>query len=295
MSVTDIYDFAPPRLNKSATGTTVTRRLRAVCSDILDGVIAINAHADCPEIGDTYAYQSESDATLACTEVSIDPRADNSGNERYVFEITATYSNSVSSTGTGEDPENPLDDPATYEWSFNKYQVPATADRDGNGVVNGANESFDPPHMVDENRPVVVVTRNEASFSSAVAVEYQDTVNEFAWAGVDAGVAKINAITARSATLGTYSYYIVSYEIEFRWNGWNPTGILAQGYKYRKAASEPAQNYIDPSTGEPPSSPVLLALDGTLSPDPLGDGALPYFHEFNFYREKDFSALNLGL
>lgn len=295
MSVTNIYDYAPPRMTVSATGKTIVRRLRAVCSDKLDDPIAVAAHADCPVYGETYAYYSASDTTFACTGISIDPRAGSDGNERYVFEITATYSNSATAGGTGEDPEDPLDDPPIYEFDGVKYQIPATADRDGEAVVNGADEAFDPPYMIDENRSLILITRNESSFSPAVQEAYQDTVNDAAWAGLDAGVAKINKISARMATRGEISYFVVTYEIEIKWQGWNPTGILAQGFKYRKVAGGQVENYLDPATGEPPASPILLALDGTKSPDPLGDGALPYFHEFNFYREKDFSALNLGL
>jgi len=295
MSVTAIYYTTPPRLGKSSAGKEITLRLHAVCDDKMDGILTVEAHGDCPAIGEGYAYGSESDATIVCTDVKIDPRVDNSGYEgSKVFDITATYSNAVPSGGLGEDEEDPLDDPPEYEFRFNKYQVPALVDVDGNPVVTGADESFDPPYMIDENRPVVIITRNEASFNPAFAVEYQDAVNEDSWAGLDPGQAKMN-LYARTATRGSISYFIVTYEIECRWQGWNPTGILAQGFKYRKAASGQVENYIDPATGEPPSSPILLALDGTKSPDPLGDGALPYFHEFTFYREKNFSALNLGL
>lgn len=291
MSVTNIYDYAPPRMSVSATGKTITRRLRAVCDNKLDGPVAIEAHADCPVFGETYAYYSESDTTFACTDINIDPRAGSDGNERYVFEITATYSNSVAGGGTGEDPEDPLDDDTVYEFSFAKYQVVAEKDIDDVPVMNGAEEKFDPPWMIDENRPIVLVTRNEASFNPSLAVEYQDTVNESAWAGVDAGVAKINAITARMATRGEIDYWVVTYEIEFRWNKWNPTKLLAQGFRYRKTDTDVPENYLDPATGEPPSTAILLNLDGTK----LATGGDPVFHEFNFYREKDFSALNLGL
>jgi hypothetical protein len=90
------------------------------------------------------------------------------------------------------------------------------------------------------------------------------------------------------------TYAIVTYEIELRWNKWNPTKILAQGFRYRKSEGGPPQNYMDPATEEPPSNPVLLQVNGMLSP-PV-DGVIPaFFHEFNFYRETDFSALELGL
>lgn len=296
MSVTAINIVAQPSLEEGADGITIPVRLEAKCSAVTDGVLAVRAHASCPKRGDAYSFGGESDSSLVCTNVSIVPKPDSFGLDRSkVYSITATYSNSVPSGGLGEDEEDPLDDPPIYEFDGVKYQIPATADRDGEAVVNGADEAFDPPYMIDENRSLILITRNEASFGPAVQEAYQDTVNDAAWAGLGAGVAKINKISARMATRGEISYFVVTYEIEIKWQGWNPTGILAQGFKYRKAAGGQVENYIDPATGEPPASPILLALDGTKSPDPLGDGALPYFHEFNFYREKDFSALNLGL
>jgi len=295
MSVTAINVVAQPSLDDSAEGVTIPVRLEAKCSSVQDGVLAVRAHANCPRRGDTYSFYGESDASLVCTNVNIAVKPDSFGLDRSkVYTIVATYSNTVPSGGLGEDEEDPLDDPPTYEFSFNKYQVPIAEDRDGNAVRNGADEQFDPLPLVDENRPIVIVTRNEASFNPGVAVEYQDTVNESSWAGVDAGVAKINAISARQATRGEVTYWVVNYEIEFRWQGWNPTKILAQGYRYRLNETGPARNYIDPATGSPPSTPLMLQLNGLESP-PV-DGVRPVFwHEFNFYREKDFSALNLGL
>lgn len=297
MSVVEINDIAAPRWSSSLTGgATITRKLKAVLDTINEGPVTIRAHASCPKEGDTYSFRSEADSSFVCNAVTFDARSDSLGHDRgLMYEITATYSNAIDSASVGEDEENPLDDPAVYEFSFAKYQVPALSDRDGNPVINGADEAFDPPFLVDENRPIVTVTRNEASFSPATAVEYQDTVNSDSFAGVDPGVAKVIGISARQSTRGAYSYYVVTYEIEFRWEGWNPTGLLAQGYKYRPAAGDPVRNYVDPVTLQPPASPKMLALDGTISPDPLGDGALPYFHEFNFYREKPFGPLALGL
>jgi hypothetical protein len=296
MSVTSITEDGLPELSDSLLGAkTVTRRWVAKCTLKTDGPLTVQAHADCPVKGSTYNFGTESDATLVCTDVRIAVRVDSHGLAMSkVFDVTATYSNDVDAASIGEDEEDPLDDPPEYEFTFQKYQVPAEYDRDGNAVVNGAGEKFDPPWMVDENRPVIIITRNEASFNPSTAINYQDTVNEHSWAGVDAGCAKINGISARNATRGEISYAIVTYEIELRWQGWNPTKILAQGYRYRKSEGGPPLEIIDEGTGIPPASPKLLQLNGMISP-PV-DGVIPaFFHEYTFFRETDFSALNLGL
>lgn len=297
MSVTAITEKAPPRLSDTLNGgKTVTRTLQAICSEKTDGPVTIQAHASCPAKGSTYSYGTESDSTLVCTGVSIDPVADDGGYEgSKVHQITATYSNSVDTGSLGDDEENPLDDPAIIEWSSNTYQVPAIADRDGNALVNGANESFDPPHLLEEHRPVCIITRNEAAYNAAIANEYANAVNSDNFAGIEPGYAKMLPPRARRVTRGSYTYWEVVYEIEISKRQYNPTGILAQGFKYRPAAGDQEQNYIDPATNQPPSSPILLNLDGTKADDPLGDGALPVFHEFNFFPEKPFGVFNFGL
>lgn len=296
MSVTSIELCEQPRATETLQGgLSVYVSMRAVCTAVTDGVLAVRAHADCPRKGQAYSFAGESDASLVCTAVNIVPRADSQGlNRSKVYEVEAVYSNSVNIANIGEDEENPLDDLPQYEFTFAKYQIPAEYDVDGNPVVNGADEKFDPPCLMDENRPVVIVTRNEASFSAATAVEYQDAVNSDSFAGVTAGVAKIIGISARQATRGEFVYQIVTYEIEFRWNGWNPTKILAQGYRYRLSADGNSRQYIDPVTSGPPSAPLLLQLDGTESP-PVDGIRQPFFHEFNLYRAKPFGPLALGL
>lgn len=297
MSVTSLTEESPPDFRETTTGgIAITRTLIAKCTSRDDGPLAIRAHASCPVKGSSYTYGSESDSSIVCTGVSIAAKPDLTSGfaGSKVWIVSATYSNTVDSGSVGEDEEDPLDDPPVYEFSFAKYQIPALEDIDGEAIKNGADEAFDPPYLVDENRPIVTVTRNELSFSPAVAVEYQDAVNSDAFAGVDPGVAKIVGISARTATRGSVSYFVVTYEIEFRWQGWNPTRILAIGYRYRLNETGPSMNYVDPVTKQAPTTPILLQLNGLESP-PV-DGVRPTFwHEFTFYREKTFGLLNLGL
>ncbi len=297
MSVTAITEKEPPRLADTTTGgKTVTRTLQALCDSKNDGPATVQAHASCPVKGSTYSYGSESDATLVCTGVSIEPVP---GDDGYpfskVWKIDATYSNQVDTASLGDDEDNPLDDPAVIEWSSSVYQVPAIVDRDGNALVNGANEAFDPPHLLEEHRPVCIITRNEATYNAAIANEYANAVNSDVFAGIQPGYAKMLPPRARRLTRGSYTYWEVVYEIEISKRQYNPTGILAQGFKYRPAAGDQEQNYIDPATNQPPSSPILLNLNGTKADDPLGNGALPVFHEFNFFPEKPFGVFNFGL
>lgn len=296
MSVLSIALAEQPQATETITGgLTVPVRLKAICSSVEDGVLAVRMHPNCPRIGSTYTFAGESSSELVCIGISIEPVADDKGLLRSkVYSVLATYSNQINVANLGEDEENPLDDPPQYEFTFAKYQIPAEYDRDGNPVINGADEKFDPPHLLDENRPIVIVTRNEIGFSAATAVEYQDAVNEDSFAGVAPGVAKMIGISARSATRGSYTYQVVTYEIEFNWKGWNPSKLLAQGYRYRLTEGGKSRQYIDPATNGPPSAPLLLQLNGTESP-PV-DGVRPhFFHEFSFYREKPFGPLSLGL
>jgi len=126
MSVTAINVVAQPSLDDSAEGVTIPVRLEAKCSSVQDGVLAVRAHANCPRRGDTYSFYGESDASLVCTNVNIAVKPDSFGLDRSkVYTIVATYSNTVPSGGLGEDEEDPLDDPPTYEFSFIRIR-PAT-------------------------------------------------------------------------------------------------------------------------------------------------------------------------
>lgn len=308
MSVVEISDIGAPQLSGGLNGITITRKLKAQVSSLDDGPVTVRAHASCPREGQAYSFRGESDSSFVCNAISIEAKSDSIGLERgLVYDVSATYSNTVNTGSLGEDEENPLDDPPSIEYSWTVYQRPALVDVDGNLVKNGADEAFDPPWMMDEHRPVVTITRNEASFSVGFATEYQDAVNEDAFGGSAAGTAKMS-VSARSATRGDYDYWIVTYEIEFKWEGWNPSGIPARGYRYRKSASAVPENYIDASTGQPPAEPIYLKLDGTKNkslneqlaengdpPEEGGDEIFPYLHEFNFYRTKAFGPLNLGI
>lgn len=309
MSVVEITELAPPEFSDVlASGATATRKLQAICDSVNDGPVTIRAHASCPKKGSTYTYKSESDPTLVCTSLNITPRADNNGfGGSKCFDITATYTNSVNTASAGEDEENPLDDPPVVEFSFTTFQRPAEFDLDGIAVATGAGEPFDPPWMMDEHRPIIIITRNEPTFSGTFAQEWQDAVNEDAFAGAEPGTAKLS-VSARKETRGEYTFWVVTYEIEFKWEKWIPTKLLARGYRYRKEAGKPAENYIDPKTNQQPSEPIWLKLDGTKyktlndlkaenneSPVDGGDEIEPYAHEFRFYRWKTFGDLFLDI
>lgn len=298
MSVVEISDIAAPQLSSSLTGgTTITRKLKAVVDSLDDGPLTIKLHASCPKEGQTYAFRDESDTTFVCNAVTIDPKSDSGGLERgLAYDVTVTYSNSVNSEAVGEDEENPLDDPPVVRFNRNTYQKPALVDKDGVAIVNGADESFDPPVMRTFHSPVLNIVRNEASFSPSAQYQLEDVVNSDAFAGAPAGHWKMSPPIAEKFTRGSYTYWRVEYEIEYSEQPWNPTGIMAQGYRYRKSAGGPSQVYLDPATNTPPSGPLLLKLDGTESPvSPVDGTRLPYFHEFNFYQEIPFSPFGFGV
>lgn len=72
---------------------------------------------------------------------------------------------------------NPLLNPWDISWHSTTFTVAATKDKDGLPIQNSAGHPFDPPAEVEERRFTLSLTRNVASYSTATAAGYCDTVN----------------------------------------------------------------------------------------------------------------------
>jgi hypothetical protein len=72
-----------------------------------------------------------------------------------------------------------------------------------NGLIRGdyctsAGEPFDPPLMVTEARPLVIFTRNEAIFTVAKKVKYENTLNKYEWCGLQPRQAWLRSIKVQN-------------------------------------------------------------------------------------------------
>ncbi len=158
-----------------------------------------------PLIGDVHPY----DPVALCIKVAAKKNATRRTYWRVVAEYdTSWIVNSVTDNPLNQLPEITFDGPG-----FDRALV---RDYFGIDVVNSSKRPFDPPLVIDDNRGLLRIVRNEASFDEAYARTWRRKLNKTAFGGADPLKARINSITASNALSNGILYWQVTYEIEFR-------------------------------------------------------------------------------
>lgn len=186
-------------------------------------------------------------------------------------------------------PKNPLDHPPKISWGGSKFEKAIDQDINGDAILNSAGDYFDPPVTVDDSRITLRIQRNEARYDPAIAAQFKDAINSDTFYGQQPGTWKSALPTADlqfNVDSGTADgfYYEVTYEFEFRPEGWKRE-ILDQGLKVITGGVQvPASE-----GGKDVTSPILLDGTGVA----LAVDADPVFLSFDVYNEIAFSQLNL--
>ncbi len=262
-----------------------TRVFQVVTDDPNDGPLTAARATGVPRRGALYSAGNEVD--LAARVRRITP-SQNPESPR-LWEIRIEYD-----TVREEQDENPLNRPYEVNWDFAQFTRPVWRDIFGNAILNSARQYYDPPVEIDDSRPVLSVTRNEGGFNPGLAIEFQDAINSDTFLGFSPGTVKVAKIAAQSQFENNWFYWRVTYEFNFRREGWN-ISILDQGrYELRNGKPVPIREF-DTSGVEIPFShvtdPVPLNGAGLRLPNPSPDTVI--YGTYQVYRERDFSFLNL--
>jgi len=192
---------------------------------------------------------------------------------------------------------NPLDNEPEYEWSFANSNEPIdhTLDAEDNKtpITNSAGETFDPPVTKDIEDLVFRITRNEETFREDIA-EYINAVNDDEFFGYQPGIVKCTQVTGRPAKAAAMDYWIITYEFQFRRDGWK-LKVLDEGFREKTgddggSPAKPTYAVMVDDNDKPLSQPVLLDGAGVK----LADDGDPVFLEFELYRKKTFADLALA-
>jgi hypothetical protein len=292
MSIVDVREtFAGREGGVNEKGErTYTRVFRVQTDSAYDGPLFVRLASGVPRIGDVYATSTELDT--GATVRTVDPQQDDDNPRLWI--ITVAYDSAVDQE---QRDENPLARPAEIAWDFQQYTRAVWKDADGKAILNSAGDYFDPPIEVDDSRPVLTITRNEAAFNPALAIDYQDAVNTDPFFGFAARQVKVAKISSQRAFENNVSYWRTSYEFHMRRDGWK-VAVLDQGRR-QKGQGGDAQGQTDPNkvyqildgSGQPISDPVPLDGAGRrlASPGPT----TAKFREFEIYKERPFAAFNL--
>jgi hypothetical protein len=216
----------------------------------------------------------------------IEATASSHADDGCTFEVTVQYT----PYDPTQWPQNPINYPIRVGWGFAKFETVVEEDKDGNKVTNSAGDYFDPPITMDDTRPLLKVTRNEATYNPAMAKTWKDTINSLTWNGFDPYTVKVGEITGDLQYNPECGFYFeVTYEFEIEVKGWRKL-ILDQGLRALDSGTGKQYAILD-EKGEEITSPVLL--DG--SGNKLANGASPVYLSFKVYTEADFTPLNITL
>ena len=157
------------------------------------------------------------------------------------------------------------------------------------GVTNSAGEPFDPPLSIPEERPVIVISRNEAVVSLAQVHKFNGAVNSAPFQGASARQLRLKIFvqTKQSMDIGDYRvwYYPVTYRLQYRRETWdlqplNKGTYYLDGTDKKAFLTEEGQPFIG-----------LLDADG----GKLAADADPTFQRFRGHRVEDFNAITPAL
>jgi hypothetical protein len=263
-----------------------TRVFQVYSDDRDDGPVTVAAAIGLG-IGSTYSCGNDTDLGSFVQSIEARETGELLAGMGLLWHVTVQY-DGVDPTQDGEADDNPLNKPVEWRYGTNRFERVVDKDVSGVAVLNTAGQPFDPPLVIDDSRPVIQATRNEATFSPAAAYAYKDVVNSATWFGGAAKTWKCNAITAKREWHGTLEYYVVDYEFEYNPNTWQKV-ILNQGMCEKVSGALKA---ITTSDGTPISQPVPLASNGTkIAASSLPGSAV--WLTFDVYPSVAFSVFNL--
>jgi hypothetical protein len=257
-----------------------TRVFRVETNNAGDGPLTVRAGTGIPLLFSAYAdANGAADPGAKLKRLSEEQDADNP----YLWTVTCEYSSRLENPD--EFHENPLLRPSEIRWSSAKYQKPVTEDVLGFPVQNSAKDPFDPPPEIDDTRIQLEITRNEAAFTPALALDFQDKTNNDVFFGAAPGIVKCDSIEADSQYENGLVFWRVTYRFSFRFDGWT-LALLDQGF--RQLTGGQKKEILD-DEGKRISAPWPLHPDGSR----MASSGTPLFREFTVYQSRNFASLGL--
>ena len=274
-SVTELWGSRSFNLNWK-TQRTYTRQFQVYVSDNSDHQLAIALSASIPQRLSSHP----SDALALVKDIKVSN--DQADPLRYTVDVNY---DSVFEFDPATTNENPLLRPAIWTFSFEKASKAVREDLDGNAIDNSAETPIEPPLEIEQSIPIIKIEINKATFSYALISQMQDTVNLYSWNGFDAETVKVRGIEVKQMWENNYLYWAYSWTLAVKYDGWNPTKILDQGFQVLDVDGNP--KIARDKFGNPFPHPVLLDGFGNKK-DPADD---PVFLEFTLHRTVNFAGI----
>lgn len=271
---------------KKATATAtegwqVTHSADATVSEILaaDGL---------PQIGDRFGF-----TYLVCKRQG----AANRVGPIYTI-VTITYEGEIGidSEGKPDPQQTPINNPPVIDWSDEASNEPIDQDWDGNNIATFNGEPINGV-TVDIADPVLVVTKNFATYNPHIIHAYRMATNSDTFASFAPGTARL--IGAPAKLMGTVNnlYWQVTARFKFRYP-YNTTSEKAwyarvrhEGFLVRNSVLLTDTSHALDAEGNKVVKPVLLTEDGYRE----DDASAAHWLEFKRYDSLPFNALGFGV
>ena len=263
-----------------------TRVLLMICSSTSDDEHTIFGAAP-----SKYAsYPSDSGARCKKVEPK---RGETLADGSVVWECVCHYDSQLEEPD--QDEENPLNRPQIEDWSGAMFTETQFEDLNEDPYINSVGDPLDPPPLVETPHSILVIQRNESSFSPWLAHYYRNKVNSDGFYGAGPKYAKVASIGANGPNYENgVVFYVVRYEIHFNPAGWIPTKILDAGPRCKEEAGDEKPVHPKDKDGTQSTANVLLRADGTqITWQQLRGGEAPHYLEFEQYELAPFSGMNL--
>lgn len=187
----------------------------------------------------------------------------------------------------GENSTDPTMQRVLRTWQTSEQTLHIVKDRNGDAILNAAGMPFEGGIPVSVELPTLVYTRNESTFSGAIATAYANSLNKYAFSGAEPGTLKLK-ISADEKHEGEYDYWVVRYEMAYFPLGWQPKPVNAGLYQLIDDELVVCRD----RDRNPVSSPVPLYEEGEQIPIEDATDDLNYVDVY-FFNEMDFEDLGL--
>jgi len=288
-----------------------------VIADRQHGPLSILTAAGLPNYGDSYNFfigdYQEADDWAFLKKVSVTSKEriksdDGLSRERIVWGLRLGFSSSPS----GQNPAQSKDDPISWtpqvSGSFVGIRKPVHRDKDGNPIVNSADDLYVPPEETDAAFDTLNITYNSPTIDLDTRSSYVNTVNSDTIWGLGARRVKFRQWNWSVQYAGNNYPYIkneLQFEISYKQNpssnisiGSSFSGLYGHytvlpnvGHRYYVGGVKTVLNLkkLMDSEDQPSNEPVNLKTNGDVAP-PTDD---QYWNIYAIEKEMAFNSIGI--
>lgn len=215
----------------SETGTSKTNNQgRVIRGYKHKRLVSTNVDGNTYQVGTALGYilgqPFSSDPYALLANIEIDRKPTSLGH--YWWDVSLDYS--TDATPTFSNSIDPTQQRVKRYWATTEQVLYIVRDRNGNLIVNGANQPFDGGIPVTMELPTLTYELNIGTFSGALATQWSNSLNSSSYSGADPKTLRMK-VTAEETFEGTFTFWKTKVEMSYFPLTWVPRPINAGLYQ----------------------------------------------------------------